>query len=398
MEGDIFSLFIFTETVVKAHLLSFSVMYNNLKNWKEGKKTAKHKIVLAYLYNLILRLLIGISKNIIKNSFNWSLKFSSYSNKIGLSSYFLTILKETFKDFIIIENMRIYSNKKSWIEFNPPKGTENVKNILNFIKENPEKMKKAQNIFNDSIFGEFVNAVSLESTNGVIKEPNSNKKHSAIIVNLHDNTEERTIIKQSTKDGIYFGKEGIEVLNPLCYKFTQDPRMQFSTQPHKVNLNSVDIYNGKFSLEDPRTLAQQPGFNEVTAAYLIALKKYNKFIELDKTGKYKITDENNTYLGTLVNNSLGVHRDINRLNSTILKSANEVKKFEESLFVKLSKEDQLAFVLNSMNIYNPEFMPNLEKFFFNSKTDTNQIVKINFNKTLKNNIIVKSGNNNDFDD
>jgi len=43
-------------------------------------------------------------------------------------------------------------------------------------KENPEKMKKAQSIFNDSIFGEFINAVSLESTNGVIKEPNSNKK------------------------------------------------------------------------------------------------------------------------------------------------------------------------------------------------------------------------------
>jgi len=50
MEGDIFSLFIFTETVVKAHLLSFSVMYYSLKNWKEGKKIAKHKIILAYIY------------------------------------------------------------------------------------------------------------------------------------------------------------------------------------------------------------------------------------------------------------------------------------------------------------------------------------------------------------
>jgi len=174
--------------------------------------------------------------------------------------------------------------------------------------------------------------------------------------------------------------------------------MQFSTQPHKVNLNAVDIYNGKFSLEDPRTLAQQPGFSEVITAYLIALRKYDKFVELDKTGKYKISDENNTYLGTLLNNSLHVNSDINRLNSTTLKSANEVKKFEELLFTKLSKEDQLAFVLNSMNSYNPEFTPSLEKFFFNSKNEKNEVVKINFNKTLKNNIIVKPGNNNDFDE
>jgi len=86
------------------------------------------------------------------------------------------------------------------------------------------------------------------------------------------------------------------------------------------------------------------------------------------------------------------------LNSTTLKSANEVKKFEELLFTKLSKEDQLAFVLNSMNSYNPEFTPSLEKIFFNSKNEKNEVVKINFNKTLKNNIIVKPGNNNDFDE
>jgi len=94
-------------------------MYNSLKNWKEGIKPSKIKILSVYLYNLLIRLILGIPKNVLKNSFNWSLKFANYNKNLGFNNYLFTIINDNFKEFVIIENMRIYSTKKSQFNFNP---------------------------------------------------------------------------------------------------------------------------------------------------------------------------------------------------------------------------------------------------------------------------------------
>lgn len=101
--GSIIKLFLFSEIVLKAYLISFFILYKFLYLYFNKKQTNRLQLFLTCMLNVIVRVVIGFPKFIIYNSFIWSVKFYSIEQlKDGKDELYYNIISQNMSDYIIL--------------------------------------------------------------------------------------------------------------------------------------------------------------------------------------------------------------------------------------------------------------------------------------------------------
>lgn len=117
-----FLTFFYVRFLLSTYVTSYSVLYYSLKNIINKQTNNKLLIFFEIIFNFVVRIITGVSRRVLVDSFFWSLKFSNFSDiKNYKNTITYNILLNIMSDNLKFEYFRIYKTKEKKFNFNPPK-------------------------------------------------------------------------------------------------------------------------------------------------------------------------------------------------------------------------------------------------------------------------------------
>lgn len=117
-----FLTFFYVRFLLSTYVTSYSVLYYSLKNIINKQTNNKLLIFFEIIFNFVVRIITGVSRRVLVDSFFWSLKFSNFSDiKNCKNTITYNILLNIMSDNLKFEYFRIYKTKEKKFNFNPPK-------------------------------------------------------------------------------------------------------------------------------------------------------------------------------------------------------------------------------------------------------------------------------------
>lgn len=320
--------YIWTETFWKAYLLSYFFVYNCLKK-KFKKEKLDSDLFFIIFFNFLIRQLTGFPKKLIIDSFNISLKLRVWRNYISFyNDWFLQILPIVSKDYLIIEEKRIYF-KNNELEFNPSKDNIFFKNNINrdielFINKNKKELKNL-----DIILNKLKRFTLIENVN--IK--NINSPHICFISKYFNNNEVLVSTLTTNKN----------LKNDILYKFKNEKTKITSYIMSPIIINSYDIEPIELKINSEFSTRKIINTENQINLYLISLFLNNKYQITNK-----IEFNKNVY---------NIIKELNILyNDKILYLTNYEKKLCWLSYIKLYNFD----IYNNLTIvFNKEYDNNI---------------------------------------
>jgi hypothetical protein len=122
-KGNGFKVIFLVESFMRPYLFSYNILYTTLKKiFNKEENNNKFIIVFSFIYSWLVRIITGVSKYIIVNSFFIAVKFNFHFFQREPSNYLMfNILPIMLQNYIFIEEKRIYKNNEKFFNFNPGK-------------------------------------------------------------------------------------------------------------------------------------------------------------------------------------------------------------------------------------------------------------------------------------
>lgn len=261
-------MFFFINSFYKSYLISFLFLYK-LLSLKHNKNINRNKttIFLNYFLSLAIKIITGLPRVVLVNSFVYSIKFFERRHLIFFFKklYFDVSIPE-LSYLIPLEKLRIYKTEKSFYNFNPGpfiiKITNKLNNSLKRININSnywdDLMIRADIKKNIAIMQKYVEVEDIQIS-GV---PSS---HSATLLQING-TNNRIIMNQTSK--IIIQNNGRNIKTPFMFKTHVDSKTRYLTEPGFINLNNtVFKYNTQYKINDSRFIADTTGLNFCSMFY-----------------------------------------------------------------------------------------------------------------------------------
>lgn len=185
----------FVEVYLKSYLTSYQNFYNFLLKYHKKLSLNKINFIIKYLINVIIKLIAGFSKTIIKNSFIWSLKFKDFNSILNLKDKIQNdIIIITLSDLTFIEKKCIYKTDLNLFNFNPNKPNLIDPTLFNKYLKLSDKgfFHKINKKYEITSYADYINMNF--SNYKLISPKNLSNYHSTKIIDIYDKSNKKIFL------------------------------------------------------------------------------------------------------------------------------------------------------------------------------------------------------------
>lgn len=364
-------LFFLGQTVFKAYFLSFSSLYNILKNLIEEKNDKKIFLLSNVIVNIFIRFITGFTKNIILDSLKWSSKIMMYEKTTSFESFILlNINTDIYSNYIYISINRIYKTINKKFNFNPMKKVYDLNNVIEIYKKPKVKIIVEKITDKLNIDDSYIN-FSYKSTNKLIIDFISKISHQHAGIWADKRKEHYLSINETTKKykEIPTDKDNTETIqNETKIDYKNYPKI-LKHNCYFTDLNFYDKKDIKILNETEMTLEKLENFT--LKEPILKAKLYSTTLKYIWDDKELIHIKNNKqYKFTFTSNYVDWSIEIENLKNETKNWKNQIE-MGDWLYLKnfltlniLEKHHNNAFYL-IQNYNNKEFNDSFYQNIFN---------------------------------
>jgi len=346
--GKTYPLFFFVEVYLKSYLTSYHNFYNFLLKYHKKPTINKINFIIKYLTNVIIKLITGFSKTIIKNSFIWSLKFKDFNSILNLKEKIQNdIIIITLSDLIFIEKKCIYKTEFNTFNFNPNKPNLIDPTLFNKYLKLPDKVffNKINKKYEIASYADYIN---MNFSNYKLVSPkNLNNYHSTKIIDIYDKSDKKIFLgyNMTTQNKIKLINDTDLNLNiNNSFEIKKSDIIQRITPPYIFNETSILNKKQKdYELDDMRLLAEKLKVNEFYTIFSLFIEKNYDVIELKPFGLERIKLN---YKSSLIDVVLSTEKC--ELNKDIVGIYNNFNNFYTDIYQNLNYEGKSFLFLECL--------------------------------------------------